>query len=58
MKRIGFWIIKLIFGGIPITPADAIWELIDAENQKDEDSIRCDYIEAWEEAAHRVRNYR
>lgn len=48
----------MIFGEIPLVPSDAIWELIDRENQKPENEIRCDYIGALEEAAGQVRNYR
>lgn len=52
------WLVKQLCGGkTPITPSTAIWMLIDEENQKPEDEIRCDYIEAWEEAAERVPNY-
>lgn len=58
INKIRLWAIRLLCGGhIPITPYVAIWELIDEENQKPEAEIRCDYIEAWQEAADRVRNY-
>lgn len=59
MRKIRIWLARLLCGGrIPILPSTAIWELIDEENQKSEDEIRCDFIEAWEEAAERVQNYR
>lgn len=48
---------KLFGGKAPIDVNDYLWKLIDLENQKPEDEIRCDYIEAWEEAADRVKDY-
>lgn len=59
MKKIRGWLVRLLCGGrIPMLPVDAIWELIDKENGKNEDAIRCDYIEALIEAAQTVRNYK
>lgn len=58
MTRFRIWLIRLLCGGkLPIEPHVAIWELIDAENRKPENEIRCDRIEAWREAANRVRDY-
>lgn len=59
MNKLRSWLIKLLCGGhTPVAPSVALWELIDEENQKPKDEIRCNYIEAWQEAAERVRNYR
>lgn len=58
IARIKSKILKYLLGGhLPLSPKDAIWMLIDEENQKPENEIRCDYIEAWKEAAERVKNY-
>ncbi len=57
-RKIVITLIRLLCNGkAPIEPSTAIWELIDKENQKDPNEIRCDYIEAWVEAAERVRNF-
>lgn len=37
---------------LPPTPQDALWKLIDEENQKEEP--RCDMIEAWEYAIEHI----
>lgn len=59
MNKLRLWLIKRLCNGkIPMLPVDAIWELIDKENCKEEDAIRCDYIEALIEAAQTVRNYK
>ena len=56
--KIRMWLIRLLFDGkVPMDASTALWRLIDEENQKPEDEIRCDYIEAWEEAAARVKNW-
>lgn len=58
MGRLRLWLIKILCGGkLPQKPSDALWQLIDEEKKKPENEIRCDYIEAWEEAAKRVANY-
>lgn len=58
MKKIRIWLIRLLFGGkLPIDANAAIWDLIDEEKRKPEDEVRYDYIEAWEEAADRVKNF-
>lgn len=58
MGKLRIWLIKLLCGGkMPLDPSAAIWMLIDEENQKEEDQIRCDYIEAWQEAAKRVKSW-
>ena len=58
MKKFRMWIIRLLCGGkLPIDAVSALWILIDEENQKPEDEIRCDYIEAWEEASERVKSW-
>lgn len=55
-NRIRISLICFLCGGaIPKSPVDAIWELIDEEKRKPENEIRCDVIEAWEEAAQRVK---
>ena len=57
-ERMRMGLVRCLLGGeCPICPSDAIWELIDRENQKPENEIRCDRIEAWEEAAGAVRNF-
>lgn len=49
----------LLYGGkLPVDPSDALWKLIDNEKQKPENEIRCDYIEAWVEAAERVQRWK
>lgn len=58
MNKFKIWLIKLLCGGkLPLEPCTALWRLIDEENQKLENEIRCDYIEAWEEAVDRVENW-
>lgn len=46
-------LIRLFFRNVKMQykrPDLALWELIDNENQKPENEIRCVYIEAWEAA--------
>lgn len=57
MNKFKVWLFKMIFDCLPVSPTKALWKIIDEENQKPEDEIRCDYIEAWLEAIERVQNF-